>query len=112
MARAAKAKPELVTLINDNLKPSFIAAVKAIEALETEKSEIAASISDEYKSLKEKGVDTKAVREVVKLRKMDQASRDAYQDRIDAYMVALGMLADTPLGQAAVQSISQPQPSA
>lgn len=104
MARRAVVKPETVTVITDNLRPVFVAAVHAIEALESESAQISADTREEYKSLKEKGLDTKAVRGAVKRRKISAIEREALQDRVDACMLALGSLADLPLGQAAAQA--------
>lgn len=66
-----------------------------IKVLNTDRGEL-------YKSLKESGFDTKAVKHIVKVRKMERAERETWENAVDAYMHALGMLGDTPLGQAAV----------
>ena len=48
------------------------------------------------------GFDAKILRKIVAIRKQDADKRDEEQQLIATYMAALGMLADTPLGQAAI----------
>lgn len=76
--------------------------VERIERLEEEKKTIADDIKDVYAEAKANGFDSKTIREVVKRRKMDGAERQEQEALLDLYMHALGMLADTPLGEAAV----------
>jgi uncharacterized protein (UPF0335 family) len=76
--------------------------IDRIEAVETDKAQIAADIKDIYAEAKENGFDVAAIRQIIKIRKQDTLKIEARQAVIDAYMHALGMLADTPLGQAAI----------
>lgn len=76
--------------------------VDRIERLEEDKASIANDIKDVYAEAKANGFDPKILRKVVALRKKAKAERDEEQTMIDMYMSALGMLADTPLGQAAI----------
>lgn len=85
---------------NDQLK-SFIAR---IERLEEEKSALSADIKEVYSEAKGTGFDTKTIRKVIGLRKMDTAKRQEQEAMLDLYMAELGMIADTPLGQAAVKA--------
>lgn len=82
---------------------------KRIEALEESKRETAAEIGGLYSSAKEAGFDTKAMRAIVKERRMDKEQREALEHVKDVYRMALGMLADTPLGQAAVNQAAGAQ---
>ena len=84
---------------NDNLKK----LVARIEALEEEKAARAADIKEVYAEAKAFGFDPKILRKVVALRKKETVARTEEQELIDTYMAALGMLADTPLGQAAMR---------
>jgi uncharacterized protein (UPF0335 family) len=77
--------------------------VERIERLENEKSYLATDIRDIYKEAKASGLDAKALRTVIRLRKMDADERIEQQHQIDLYMHALGMLSDTPLGNAAIK---------
>ncbi len=86
--------------------------VERIERLEEEKSSIAADISEIYKEAKSTGFDTAIMRQVVKLRKMDRAARTEQEAILDLYKAALGMLADTPLGEAAMRAHDVASPRA
>lgn len=76
--------------------------VERIERLEEDKAAIAEDIKGIYTEAKGNGFDPKILRKVIALRKKAASERDAEQTMIDLYMSALGMLADTPLGQAAI----------
>ena len=80
--------------------------VQRIERLEDEKSTIAEDIKGVYLEAKSNGFDPKIIKKVISLRKMDAAKRLEEQALIATYMDALGMLADTPLGRAALRSVS------
>ena len=79
------------------------AIVERIERLEDDKKVISADIGEVYAEAKANGFDTKIIRKVVALRKKEAAARDEEQALLDTYMAALGMLSDTPLGQAALE---------
>ena len=76
--------------------------VERIERLEEDKAAIAEDIKRIYAEAKSNGFDAKILRKVIALRKKAASERDSEQAMIDLYMSALGMLADTPLGQAAI----------
>jgi uncharacterized protein (UPF0335 family) len=76
--------------------------VERIERLEEEKKSIADDIRDVYAEAKGNGFDVKALREVIRIRKLDAQERAEREAILETYMAALGMLADTPLGQAAI----------
>lgn len=78
------------------------AFVERIERLEEEKRTIADDIKEVYAEAKSNGFDTKVLRQVVRERRMDDADRREREALLDTYRAALGMLADTPLGQAAM----------
>lgn len=73
-----------------------------IERLEEEKKALADDIREVYSEAKGSGFDTKVMRQVIRLRKMETADRQEQEAMRDIYMSALGRLADTPLGQAAM----------
>lgn len=66
--------------------------IQRVEKLEEEKSGIAADITDEYSEAKGNGFDVKAIRAVIKLRKLDQQERDEQEGILDTYQRALGMV--------------------
>lgn len=80
------------------------AIIARIERLEEEKSNIAADIREVYAESKGNGYDVRAIRQIIKIRKLDASEREEQQNILDAYLNALGMLADTPLGEAALRA--------
>ena len=81
--------------------------VQRIERLAEEKAALATDIKEVYAEAKAHGFDTPTIREIVKLRKLDQNERDAREALLDIYKAALGMLADTPLGEAALEAAAE-----
>jgi uncharacterized protein (UPF0335 family) len=79
------------------------AIVERIERLEDDKKGISADIGAVYAEAKANGFDTKIIRKVVALRQKEAAKRDEEQALLDTYMAALGMIADLPLGRAALE---------
>ena len=86
--------------------------IERIERLSEEKDGISADISEIYKEAKGSGFDVAVMRKVVALRKMDRADRQEMEAILDLYKSALGMLADTPLGEAAIRAAEVPSPKA
>lgn len=68
------------------------ALIERIERLEEEKKTIADDIKDVYAEAKGNGFDTKAIRTIVRLRKIDQAEREEAETILDLYKAALGMV--------------------
>lgn len=77
--------------------------VERIERLEEEKAALAEDIKELYAEAKSNGFDVKALRAVVRLRKQDADKRREHEAIVASYMAALGMLADLPLGRAAME---------
>jgi uncharacterized protein (UPF0335 family) len=65
--------------------------VERIERLETEKGELAADIREVYAEAKGNGFDTKIMRQVIKLRKMEPADRNEQDELLDLYRKALAL---------------------
>lgn len=80
------------------------AIVERIERLEEEKAALVTDIKEVYGEAKSNGFDTKTLRAVIRLRKQDPAERQEQEALLDLYKEALGMLVDTPLGEAAVEA--------
>jgi uncharacterized protein (UPF0335 family) len=78
--------------------------VEQIEALEDEKKDLATAISEKYSEAKGVGFDIKAIRKIVAMRRKSAAERDEEQSILETYLQALGMLAGTPLGDAALRT--------
>ena len=64
--------------------------IERIERLEEEKKAIADDIKDVYGEAKANGFDTKVLRQVVRIRKQDQAERQEQEALLDLYLGALG----------------------
>ena len=73
-------------LAADRLK-SFI---ERIERLEEEKKNLTADTREVYAEAKSSGFDTKTMRKVVALRKLDQSERVEQEALLDTYLRALG----------------------
>lgn len=65
--------------------------IERIERLEEEKAALTADIRDVFAEAKAVGFDNKAMREVIKLRKMDTSARQERETMRDLYLHALGM---------------------
>jgi uncharacterized protein (UPF0335 family) len=77
--------------------------IERVERLEEEKKAISDDVKDVYAEAKARGYDTKTMRAIVRLRKMETQARQEAELLLDTYKSALGMdFAETPLGRAAV----------
>ena len=65
--------------------------IERIERLEEEKKALTADIRDLYNEAKAQGFDSKVMRQVVRLRKMDRHDRMEQEALLDLYLSALGM---------------------
>ena len=78
--------------------------IERVERLEAEKTTFVIDIREVYAEAKGNGFDVKTMRAIVKLRKLDSSDRAEQEALLELYKRALGMLADTPLGEAAMRS--------
>jgi uncharacterized protein (UPF0335 family) len=74
-------------------KDQLKSLIERIERLEEERSALAADIREVYSEAKGFGFDTKVMRQVVRLRKLDRADRQEQEAVLDLYLAALGMRA-------------------
>ena len=65
--------------------------IERIERLEEEKKALADDIREVYSEAKGTGFDTKVMRQVIRLRKMESADRQEQEAMLDLYLNALGM---------------------
>jgi uncharacterized protein (UPF0335 family) len=79
MAKSGFAKEQLRSLI------------ERVERLEEERAALSADIREVYSEAKGHGFDTKIMRQVVRLRRLDRADRQEQEAILDLYMSALGM---------------------
>jgi len=66
--------------------------IERVERLEEEKRALAADIKEVYSEAKSAGFDVKTMREIIKIRRMDEDDLDEREALLDTYMRALGML--------------------
>lgn len=79
---------EVGGIAGDHLR-SFI---ERIERLEEDKAAIAADIKDVYAEAKGTGFDVKIIRQLIRLRKMEDHDRSEQEEILDLYKHALGMV--------------------
>ena len=71
--------------------------IERIERLEEEKKALAEDIREVFAEAKGTGFDVKAMRAILKLRKMDKADYQEQEYMVDLYKHALGMLDISPV---------------
>ena len=74
-------------IAGDRLK-SFI---ERIERLEEEKRALAEDVKEIYSEAKGAGFDVKIIRQIIRIRKMDEDDRDEAEALLDTYLRAIGM---------------------
>lgn len=80
------AAPGATTVAAERLR-SFL---ERVERLEEEKTTISGDIKEVFAEAKGEGYDSKTLRKIVRLRKMDRAKRDEEEALLDLYISALG----------------------
>ena len=65
--------------------------IERIERLEEEKKGMADDIRDVFQEAKGQGYDTKTMRAIVRLRKMEKHARDEQEALLETYKAALGL---------------------
>jgi uncharacterized protein (UPF0335 family) len=73
-------------------KDQLKAIIERIERLEEEKKAIGDDIADVYAEAKGNGFDVKALRTLVRMRKLDANERQEAETILETYMQAMGML--------------------
>ena len=92
-----------MTTMGGNVKAQLKSIIERIEKLEEEKKTISDDIRDVYAESKSSGFDVPTIRSIIKHRKEDADKRANREALIETYLHALGDLAETPLGRAAVE---------
>jgi uncharacterized protein (UPF0335 family) len=67
------------------------AFIERVERLEEEKSALAEDIKDIMGEAKAVGFDTKIIRKVIRLRKMDKEKRQEEEELLELYKAAIGL---------------------
>jgi len=65
--------------------------VERIERLEEERRTLGENVKEIYSEAKSNGYDTKILRQVIKIRRMDKDDRDEAETLLEIYLKALGM---------------------
>lgn len=77
----------------DNSSKEYLQQFMArVERLEEEKKQVLEDIKELYMEAKAQGFDTKALKQIVRIRKLDKAKLDEQEELIDLYKHALGMI--------------------
>ena len=79
-------------VLNATAQGRLISLFERIERLEEDKAEITADIKEVFAEAKGEGFDTKVMRKVLALRKMDRAKRQEMEALVDLYLSAIGGL--------------------
>lgn len=66
--------------------------IERIERLEEEKAALSEDIKEVYSEAKGTGFDVKIMRQIIRLRKMEEADRSEMEEVLDVYKRALGMM--------------------
>ncbi|MEJ2015527.1 MAG: DUF2312 domain-containing protein [Limibacillus sp.] len=66
--------------------------IERIERLEEEKKALSDDIREVYAEAKGNGFDTKIMRQIIRLRKMDASDRAEQEELLDLYKNAIGMV--------------------
>ena len=91
--------PDVGGIAGERLR-SFI---ERIERLEEEKRTLSADIKEVYAEAKGTGFDTKIMRQIIRIRKMDKDDLDEQETLLDIYKRALGMLPEGETASEAAQ---------
>ena len=83
----------MATVSPDSVAQDQIKAfIERIERLEEEKAAIAGDIKEVYSEAKSSGFETKIMRQIVHLRKMEPQERSEQEQLLDVYKQAIGMI--------------------
>ena len=78
-------------IIEESLSKQLEKYLQRIEALEQEKADIANSLKETLQEAKGEGVDIRALKELIKLRKLERGERQEQMSTLQQYMQAVGM---------------------
>ena len=91
--------PEVGGIAGERLR----SLIERIERLEEEKRTLAADIKEVYAEAKGTGFDTKTMRQIIRIRRLDQDDLDEQETLLDIYKRALGMLPAAESASAAAE---------
>ncbi len=76
--------------------------IERIERLEEERAELGADIKEVFSEAKGTGFDPKIMRQVIRLRKMEDSDRQEQEMLLDTYLIALGMVQSSGIDTAEI----------
>lgn len=82
--------PEEVSDVGGIAADQLRSFIERIERLEEEKANIAADVKDVYAEAKSSGFDTKIMRQIIRIRKMEPHERAEQEELLDLYLSAVG----------------------
>jgi uncharacterized protein (UPF0335 family) len=74
-----------------NIQAQLKSIVERIERLEEEKQGLAGDLKDVYSEAKSNGFDVRALRSLIRLRKLDPTVRQERDSILETYLAAMGM---------------------
>jgi uncharacterized protein (UPF0335 family) len=92
MPATAEAKEAPNAAAHRFAKDQLRSIIERVEKLEEEKKAISDDIKDVFGEAKVNGFDVKALRTIIRLRKMEATEREEQDAILETYMLALGML--------------------
>jgi len=82
----------MTDIIDNSAKEYLNQFMPKIERLEEDKKTVLEDIKEVYAEAKAQGFDTKVLRQIVRIRKIDRAKLDEHEELMDLYKHALGMI--------------------
>ncbi len=79
-----------IDVLNGTAQTQLKTIIERIERLEEDKSGVMADLKEVYAEAKGNGFDTKIMRKVIRIRKMDRAKRQEEEAILDLYLSAVG----------------------
>lgn len=77
-------------VMGGNAQSQLRSFIERAERLGEERAEVAEQIKEVMAEAKASGFDTKTIKRIIRLRKMDKAKRDEEEALLDLYLSALG----------------------
>lgn len=78
--------------------------IERLEAIEEERRALKADMDEIFAAAEQSGFEVKIMRKLMRERRVDEEARAQEQAMLDLYRSALGMLTNTPLGDAATKA--------
>ena len=79
-------------VLNQAAQTRLRTIIERAERLEADKAAVANDLKEVFLEAKGEGFDTKILRKIIRLRKMDKAKRDEEEALVDLYLSAIGGL--------------------